>query len=167
MWKTTALAILTAALTAGSAMQPLAAQGYNDPYNDRSYNGQYGGQYNDPNNDRQYSNQYDNRYPEPYPPPGSNGYRYSAEQDPYYRDCVRQRQNNTAGGLIIGAIAGGVLGNAVSRGPQRGPGTALGAILGGAVGAGIGSNLNCEDRGYVYRTYYSGFERVLVAQPSH
>ena|SRR5882672_2530104 len=162
MWKKTTLAILTAALTAGSAMQPVAAQGYygrnNDPYNDRSYNGQY----NDPNYDRQYNNQYnnyDNRYRDPYARPEPYGYRYSADQDPYYRDCVQQRQNNTAGGLIIGAIAGGVLGNAVSRGPQRGPGTALGALLGGAVGAGIGSNLNCEDRGYVYRTYYSGFER--------
>jgi surface antigen len=158
MWKKTTLAILAAALTAGSAMQPVAAQGYYD--RDRNYNGQY----NDPYYDRQYNNQYnnqyntyDNRYRDPSARP--EPYRYSADQDPYYRDCVQQRQNNTAGGLIIGAIAGGVLGNAVSRGPQRGPGTALGALLGGAVGAGIGSNLNCEDRGYVYRTYYSGFER--------
>jgi len=158
MWKKTRLALLTAALAAGSAIQPAAAQGYYD-------------QYNAPYNDR-YNNQYDQNYappppppaaydrygPPPPPPPEAYDYNYRVEQDPYYRDCVRQRQNNTAGGLIIGAIAGGILGNAVSRGPQRGPGTALGAVLGGAVGAGIGSNLSCEDRGYVYRTYYNGFE---------
>jgi len=41
--KKTTLAILTATLTAGSAMQPVAAQGYYD--RDRNYNGQYN-QYN-------------------------------------------------------------------------------------------------------------------------
>lgn len=163
MFKKTSLAILTAALAAGSAIQPAGAQGYNDQYNN-PYNDQY-------NNSQQYNdNQYDPNYDRYGPPPAADrygadrygpppAYAYRAEQDPYYRDCVQQRQGNTAGGLIIGAIAGGVLGNAISRGPQRGPGTALGAILGGAVGAGIGSNLRCEDRAYVYRTYYDGFER--------
>jgi surface antigen len=175
MWKTKlTLAVLTAALTAGSAIQPGGAQGYNGgnyqyndqynngPYNDPSYNQPYNGpsyndQYNNPSYNDQYNDpSYDNRYNAPPQP----GYRYSEDQDPYYRDCVQQRQNNTAGGLIIGALAGGALGNAVSRGPQRGAGTVLGAILGGAVGASVGNKrLDCEDRTTVYRTYYSGFER--------
>lgn len=169
MWKTKiTLAVLTAALTAGSAIQPVAAQGYNggnyqysDQYNNGPYNDPYNGQpYNRQSNEPTYNSQYndpsyDNRYNGPQP-----GYRYSEDQDPYYRDCAQQRQNNTAGGLIIGALAGGALGNAVSRGPQRGAGTALGAILGGALGASVGNKqLTCEDRSTVYRTYYSGFEK--------
>src|SRR5215471_399500 len=141
MWKKTTVATLVAAIMTSSAMQPLAAQGYydrnNGPYNDQYYRDQYA----------------------PPPPPPPPGPYYSADQDPYYRDCVQQRQGNTAGGLIIRAIAGGLIGNSVSRGPQRGAGTALGAVLGGAAGAAIGNSLNCEDRGYVYRTYYDGFER--------
>jgi len=176
MWKSKlSLAVLAAALTAGSALQPVAAQGYNGgnyQYNDQYNNGQYNnGPYNDPNYNQPYNGRsYDDRYNNPsdnsqydnrYNAPPQPGYRYSEDQDPYYRECAQQRQNNTAGGLIIGALAGGALGNAVSRGPQRGAGTVLGAILGGAVGAGIGNNkrLSCEDRSTVYRTYYSGFER--------
>jgi surface antigen len=83
---------------------------------------------------------------------------YSADQDAYYRDCQQQRASNQTGGLIIGAIAGGLLGSTVARGPSRGAGTIIGAIAGGAVGAGVGGAMSCGDRGYVNRTYYSGFE---------
>ena len=171
MWKKTTLAILTAAAMAGSAIQPVAAQGYyggryDDRYNDPSYNNQYNSQY-----DNRYGNPYDNRYdydrgrydrePDRYEP---DRYRYDQRRTArfdriaYLRECERQRSGNTAGGAIVGAIAGGVLGNAISRGPQRGPGTALGAILGGVAGASIGNNLNCEDRSYAIDTSYSGFE---------
>ena len=164
MWKKKALAILTAAAMAGSAIQPVMAQNYG----------------------RDYGNGYQNGYNDPY---GNNGYdknryysdrdRYDQQRDPYERDrynydrsraarfdraaylreCERQKSGNTAGGAIVGAIAGGLLGNAISRGPQRGAGTAVGAILGGVVGGTIGNNsLNCEDRSYEIDTYYSGFE---------
>ena len=169
MWKTKILGILTAAAMAGSAVQPVAAQGYNDrgynngqynngPYNNgNGYNGQYNG--NQPTNERDRYQQDRNNYER-------DRQRYEADRqatgrfdrDAYYRECERQRSGNTAGGAIIGAIAGGLLGNTVSRGPQRGAGTAVGAILGGVVGASIGKNLDCENRSYAVNASYSGFE---------
>jgi len=146
MWKRT-LAILTAAAMAGSAIQPVAAQGY-DRSGQRYDNDRY-----DNNRDRN-----DVRRAEAY------RHDYRADQDPYYRGCRQQRAGNTAGGLIIGAIAGGLLGNTITRGRSRGAGTALGAIAGGAIGASIGGNLSCEDRGYAYNAYYSGFE---AGRPHH
>jgi surface antigen len=153
MWKKNTLAVAAATMMIGTAIEASNAQPYNDPY----YNNQY--------NDRNYDQQnYDRDYRPPPPPPPSYAneqYRhdYRAEDDPAYNDCRRQRANNQAGGLIIGAIAGGLFGNAITRGPSRGPGTVLGAIGGGALGAAIGGNLNCDDRDLAYRTYYSGFER--------
>src|SRR5258706_9753643 len=172
MWKRSTLALAAAAMMIGTATQPLQAQPYKDPYNNGNYNNQYDDRYNNgPYNNGPYDNgQYNNGPPPPaynqgydqgYQPGVREGYRhdYRAEDDPYYRDCRRQRANNQAGGLIIGALAGGLLGNAITRGPSRGPGTVLGAIGGGALGAAIGGNLNCEDRDVAYRTYYFGFER--------
>ena len=176
MWKKKTLTLLTAGLMAASAIQPVvAAPGGND-YNDgyaKGYQEGYTAGLSAQRASGPDNAQYDQLPPPPPdygppgpppPPPGGTpveayGHDYrAAEQDAYYRDCQQQRAGNTAGGLIIGALAGGILGNAISRGPQRGAGTALGAILGGAAGASIGSSLSCEDRGYAYRTYYTGFE---------
>ena len=182
MWKKKALALVTAAAMAGSAISPVLAQGYdrggydndraynndrgNDAYNN-PYNGPDNGAYNNapqsnygPDN-TQYNNNDRDRYER-------DRARYDAERDraasarwdreAFYRDCERQRNGNTAGGAIIGALAGGLLGNSISRGPQRGAGTAVGAILGGVVGASIGKNLSCEDRSYAVDAEYRGFE---------
>ena len=142
------LAAATAVLLASAtAVGPALAQ-YDNGYNNNDRYNQDQQQYD------QQRNQYDQqRSREDY------GQDYRADHDAYYRDCGQQRANNQVGGLIVGAIAGGLLGSTIAHGPARGSGTAIGAILGGAIGANIGGNLSCEDRGYVYRTYYDGFER--------
>ena len=168
------LAVATAALLASTmAVVPVLAQNYpdeNDHYNQQQ------DQYNrDQNNYNQQLNQYDqqrsqydqqrdqyDRNQAPNQGHEDYGHDYQAQQDAYARDCGQQRANNQVGGLIVGAIAGGLLGSTIAHGPARGTGTALGAILGGAVGANVGGNLSCEDRGYVYHTYYDGFERGRV-----
>jgi surface antigen len=174
MWKRRTLAILTAAAMACSAIQPLAAQGYNDreyggSYNDR-YSGQYGndygrydnGQYNSGQyNSGQSNNYYDNdrgRYEQDRDRYDADRRAAAFDRMAYYRDCERQRQGNTAGGAIVGALAGGLLGNSISRGPQRGAGTAVGAIFGGVLGAAIGNKITCEDRSYAVDASYRGFE---------
>jgi surface antigen len=154
MWKKKALAILTAATMAGSAVQPVMAQNY-----DRDYGNGYQNGYNDRyDNDRdRYEPQRDQYERDLYNYDRDRAARF--DRTAYLRECERQKSGNTAGGAIVGAIAGGLLGNAISRGPQRGAGTAVGAILGGVVGGTIGNNsLNCEDRSYEIDTYYSGFE---------
>src|SRR5215469_5964845 len=113
MWKKSTLALAAAAMMIGTAIQASHARPYNDPYYNNQYNDR---QYNDRNYD-QYNNDRDYRPPPPPPPPpgyASEQYRhdYRAEDDPYYDQCRRQRANNQAGGLIIGAIAGGLFGNA-------------------------------------------------------
>jgi len=172
MWKKRALAILTAAAMAGSAIQPVMAQNYgrdygngyqnNDPYGNNGYDNRYSDRdrYEQQQGDRYEQQQRDQYDRDRYNYDRNNANRAGRfDRTEYLRECERQRSGNTAGGAIAGALAGGLLGNAISRGPQRGAGTALGAILGGVVGGSIGSNsLNCEDRSYEIDTYYSGFE---------
>lgn len=169
MWKKKTLALLTAVAMAGSAIQPVMAQGnygnydrgYDSGYNNNGYNDRYD---NDRDN-RAYNNDYD-RYERDRDRYEQDRDRYEAQQravtrwdrTAYYRECEQQRQGNTAGGAIVGALAGGLLGNAISRGPQRGAGTAVGAIFGGLLGASIGNNLNCEQRSYAIDANYRGFE---------
>jgi surface antigen len=157
------LAILATALTAcAMAIDPAAAQynGGGDRYDGPQ--GQYDQQRQQYDQQRQQYDQQRSRYDRDHAaqPQRRESYdhAYGADRDAYYRDCQQQHANNQTGGLIIGAIAGGLLGSTVAHGPSRGAGTILGALAGGAVGASIGDNLNCEDRGYVNRTYYSGFE---------
>ena len=113
----------------------------------RRYYGRYG---NDPNNFDRNRQRYraQQQWRERYP------HDYVYADDSFYRDC---RANNEVGGAIVGAILGGILGNAASNG--QGGATLAGMILGGAGGATIARNLDCEDRTYVYRAYYDGFER--------
>ncbi len=165
------------------------APGYvsGDPYYERDQNAPYAGApANDPYANQPYSNtldqyqrdrenyerqreeydraqaardQYNNNAPQygnQYGPPPQN---YRVQDDPYYRECQQRRQGNQVAGLIIGGLLGAGLGSTVARGPARGGGTAIGAILGGALGASVGGQLNCDDRNYVYNTYYDGFER--------
>ena len=160
-----------AAAVAGTAIQPVLAQGYYGP--------PAGG------------------YADPYGPPPGYGYdqqqraydqqrAYEQQQRDYQRRfyeqqrayeqqsqypygtppairCEQKRDTNTAAGGIIGAIAGGLLGNSVS-GRDRGAGTAIGAIAGGLLGASVGRSLSCNDQQYAYNVYYSGFE---AGRPHH
>jgi surface antigen len=79
---------------------------------------------------------------------------YSYNDDVYYREC---RDSKDPAGVLIGALIGGLLGNAAGRdGSRTGP-TVAGVILGGAVGAALTKNLDCDDRSYAYKSYYTGF----------
>jgi surface antigen len=172
MWKNKTLALVTAIAMAGSAVQPVLAQGNDRGYDNGYNNNGYNNNYNDSRGNDQYNSQYDNsqndrdRYEQDRDRYDRDRRNYDADRraaarwdrDAYYRNCEQQRGGNTAGGAIIGALAGGLLGNSVSRGPQRGAGTAVGAILGGVVGASIGNSLNCEDRSYAVDAEYRGFE---------
>ncbi len=79
---------------------------------------------------------------------------YTVEDDPYYRDCHRSVD---PAGVIGGAVIGGLLGNVLGHGGGRTGATVAGVVVGGAVGAALTSHLNCEDRGYAYKTYANGF----------
>ncbi len=130
---------------------------------DSGYGGAYG---NDPYYEDQQRDEAARTWRDGY----SQGYQHRAYEPDYRSDqrayssyrvsCEQERQNRQVGGLLIGALAGGLLGNAVSGRGNRGTGTAVGAIIGGAIGVGVGGqNLDCEDRNYVERAYYDGFER--------
>ena len=77
---------------------------------------------------------------------------YSYDDDIYYREC---RNGPDPAGVLVGALIGGLLGNTASGG--RTGATIAGVVVGGAVGAALTSNLDCEDRSYAYKTYYTGF----------
>jgi surface antigen len=79
---------------------------------------------------------------------------YTYTDDSYYQQC---RSSPDPAGVIAGALIGGLLGNAVGNGGGRAGTTFAGVILGGAVGATLTKNLDCQDRGFAYRTYYDGF----------
>jgi Ni/Co efflux regulator RcnB/surface antigen len=79
---------------------------------------------------------------------------YTYNDDAYYRDC---RNAPDPAGIAVGALIGGLLGNAIGQGGGRTGATIAGVIAGGAVGAALTSNLECEDRGYAYKSYYDGF----------
>jgi surface antigen len=79
---------------------------------------------------------------------------YSYNDDVYYQQC---RRSPDPAGILVGGLIGGLLGNSAGRGGNRTGATIAGVIVGGAVGAALTRNMDCEDRSYAYRTYYSGF----------
>jgi len=100
---------------------------------------------------------YDDRHASPPPPPvdydrEARWRSYTADDDSYYKEC---HQTVNPAGALAGAVIGGLLGNAAGHG--RAGATVAGVVLGGAVGAALTRNLDCEDRGYVYKTYADGF----------
>ena len=79
---------------------------------------------------------------------------YTANDDSYYREC---HKSVDPAAVIAGGIVGGVLGNALGKGGNRTAATVAGVVIGGAAGAAMTSHLDCEDRGYAYKTYADGF----------
>lgn len=79
---------------------------------------------------------------------------YSYNDDSYYREC---RNEPDPAGIIAGALIGGLIGNAVGRGGARAGATVAGVVVGGVAGAALTSHVECEDRSYIYRSYYDGF----------
>ena len=78
---------------------------------------------------------------------------FTVEDDSFYRDC---RRSVNPVGVISGAAIGGLLGNAAGQGNGKTGATVAGVILGGAIGAALTSDLDCDDRGYAYKTYHEG-----------
>ena len=73
-------------------------------------------------------------------------------------NCIRQEQNRTAAGAIIGGVLGAVIGSNIAGGRDRGAGAvvggALGAVAGGAIANGQGPG--CPP-GFVLRSGAPGF----------
>jgi hypothetical protein len=87
-------------------------------------------------------------------------------------NCVREQDNRTVAGAVIGGVLGALTGGAVGRGGGAAVGGAVGAVAGAAVGAGSTSP-GCPP-GYVVRTgappfyyVYHGPEWVYVAPPDY
>jgi hypothetical protein len=87
-------------------------------------------------------------------------------------NCVRERDNRTAAGAVIGGVLGALTGAAVGRGPGAAAGGVLGAVAGATVGA-SSTSPGCPP-GYVvrasappFRFVYPGPEWVYVAPPDY
>jgi hypothetical protein len=132
--------------------------------------------------------------PGPYnvpPPPGYQPGADQADTSPQARDqddrysyaaerwaaqnCVAQRANDTAAGVVIGGILGALIGSGLSGRYDRGAGIVAGGALGAAAGGAIGnaaasSNPNCPP-GYVLAPgaapFYPGpvYGDVIYAAP--
>ena len=78
----------------------------------------------------------------------------AAAQGWFQANCIRQQQNNTAAGAIIGGVLGAVIGSSVAGRRDRGAGIvaggALGAVAGGAIASNSGGGPGCPS-GYVLR----------------
>lgn len=82
------------------------------------------------------------------------GHAYTVQNDPTYTQCKRQVD---PAGAIVGAVLGGLLGNAAGGRRDKTGATVAGVIAGGAIGAALTAKMDCEDRGYAYRSYNEGF----------
>jgi hypothetical protein len=87
-------------------------------------------------------------------------------------NCVRERDDRTAAGAVIGGVLGALTGGAVGRGPGAAVGGVLGAVAGATVGA-SSTSPGCPP-GYVvragappFRFVYAGPEWVYVAPPDY
>jgi surface antigen len=159
------VAILTAALMAVGALQPVLGQGrfgrgpggpnsngYDEGYRD-AYREAYRNGYDDGRRGRRFddrivsrANDRDERWRRRY----TRVYTYN--DDVFYREC---RTSVDPAGILAGAFIGGLVGNIASGG--RGGATVAGIVLGGATGAALTRDMDCEDRSYAYKAYYDGF----------
>ena len=79
---------------------------------------------------------------------------YTYNDDNYYQQC---RNTSDPAGVIAGGLIGALLGRAMGNEGSRTGSTIAGVIFGAAVGAALTNKLDCDDRSYAYKTYYSGF----------
>ena len=170
MWKNKALALVTAAAMAGSAISPVVAQGYdrggydndrsNDAYNNQS-NGPDNGPYGNPPPPP------DNYGPPPpnYGPPANAQYndndrdRYERDRDAYERDRARYDADRAAaarwdrdafyrdcehkrgGNTAGGAIIGALAGGLLGNSVSRGPQRGAGTAVGAILGGVVGASI--------------------------
>jgi hypothetical protein len=103
------------------------------------------------------------------PPPGYSQQDAQRDATPQQRDydrayaaaaeqwstanCIRQEQNRTAAGAIIGGVLGAVIGSNLAGGRDRGAGAVIGGALGATAGGAIANNEGpgCPP-GFVVRT---------------
>lgn len=158
----------------GYQQQPQYQQGYQQPQ-------QQG--YAPPQGYQQQGYQQQGYDQQPYqdpalqPPPGYSAQDAQRDAAPAARDydrqyaaaaeawsaanCVRQEQNRTAAGAIIGGVLGAVIGSNVAGGRDRGAGAVVGGALGAVAGGAIANNQGpgCPP-GFVVRsgapTFYYG-----------
>lgn len=155
---TTLLATAAVALIAATGMAsaqpgpgygppPPQDNGYGPPPQDNGYG--------PPPQDDRYGPR-DNGYgPSDRRGPPAGGYDDRGARNYYGDDC---RNQNTAGGTVLGAIAGGVIGNQFGSGGGKTAATVGGVILGGIIGNKIASNMDCQDRQYAFRSYNRGLD---------
>ena len=79
---------------------------------------------------------------------------YTYKDDSFYRECHHAAD---PAGVVAGAVLAGVLGDAVAHGDGRTGATIVSVVAGGTLGAALTRNLDCQDRGYAYKTYADGF----------
>jgi hypothetical protein len=67
--------------------------------------------------------------------------QYAAQAEAWSQaNCVRQEQNRTAAGAIIGGVLGAVIGSNIAGGHDRGAGAVVGGALGAVAGGAIANN---------------------------
>ena len=67
--------------------------------------------------------------------------RYAAAAEAWSQaNCIRQEQNRTAAGAIIGGVLGAVIGSSVAGRHDRGAGAEVGGVLGATAGGAIANN---------------------------
>lgn len=132
--------------------------GYKAGY-DTAYKTGYGKGYQD----GRYKKRYNDKYviPAPVATSGEDRSRkwnqrysqtYTYQDDVYYREC----RNATNAGPMEQLI-GGLLGRTTSSRTSVRATTNNGVVIAGTQGAAMTNDLNCDDRGYAYNSYYDGF----------
>ncbi len=86
---------------------------------------------------------------------------WTYDDDIYYREC---RDRPDPAGVLLGGLIGGLLGQAAGGEHRAGP-TIAGVIIGSAVGAALTRDMDCEDRGYAYRSYYDALNAGRPGMP--
>lgn len=141
----------------GYGPPPPQDNGYGPPPQDNGYGTppQDNGYGPSPQDNRYGPPPRDDRYgpPDRGGPPG--GYDDRGARYDYGSDC---RNQNTAGGTVLGAIAGGVIGNQFGHGGGKTAATVGGVILGGVIGNKIAGDMDCQDRQYAFHTYNRGLD---------
>ena len=137
--------VLAAATTAQASFAqapPPPPQGYDQPPPPPTgYNPQAQGGYADPalQPPPGYSGQDAQRDASPQERDYDRNYAYAAEQWSA-ANCIRQEQNRTAAGAIIGGVLGAVIGSSAAGRGSRGAGAVIGGALGATAGGAIANS---------------------------
>ena len=133
--------------------------GYQPPPPPRGYGPQAQGGYADPalQPPPGYTAEDAQRDVSPQERESDRNYAYAAEQWSA-ANCIRQEQNRTAAGAIIGGVLGAVIGSAAAGRGSRGAGAVIGGALGATAGGAVANSQGpgCPP-GFVLRSGAPGF----------